>query len=93
MANSRRVNYAKLDYYRSHHHERFKTFVEAQGLHCQACCGYGGHTMDVYFGSGPFEECYFCEGTGKTTPHLLGLYLNMKKRDQRALGVTGCPAR
>lgn len=68
------------------HHERFKRYVSAHGLLCQACCGHGGHTEPVLDdGSGPFEPCGWCEGTGLVTRWLRGLWLRSTREERRSL--------
>jgi len=67
------TDYARLSHYWRRHHARFARFVEARKLVCQECGGSGGETVPILEdGSGPWEECGWCEGTGYTTPHLRG---------------------
>lgn len=51
---------------------------------CQDCHGSGGET-DVILedGTGPWEECPFCKGTGKVTGKQRVVWLNMKKTEKR----------
>lgn len=84
--------YARLSYRRQAHHARYKRRVEgmARQLLCQECRGAGGET-DVILddGTGPWEECGFCEGTGLVTPHMRGLWLRWRleqKREKRREG-------
>jgi DnaJ-class molecular chaperone len=63
------------------HHLRYKRHIEAmpRKLVCQDCGGMGGET-DVILddGTGPWEECGWCEGTGFVTPHRRGQWLRYK---------------
>lgn len=61
------VNYAKLCSIGRRHHERWKRRVESRKpqLTCQECGGSGGEVQQILeCGSGPWEECGWCEGTG-----------------------------
>lgn len=79
------VDYAKLYHRRSRHHARFARYVEQHGVSCQACRGRGGHVEPVLdFGEGPWEECGWCEGTGKVTRWVRGLWLRYRKNETRA---------
>lgn len=80
------VDYAKIDYQYQTHHQRFVHRVETTGdsLLCQECGGAGGWIEIVYEGSGPWEPCGFCEGTGKTTRHLRGVWLAYKRDEARS---------
>ena len=52
-------------------------------LICQECGGSGGEVIPICDdGTGPFEECGFCEGTGLMTPHLRGFWLRWKKQNK-----------
>ena len=84
--NLRTIDYAKLDWKRRHHHERFvhRVLTQKPRLICQECCGAGGEIEPVTDdGQGPFEECGWCEGTGFVTPWLRGLWLAEKRRAMR----------
>lgn len=83
--NHERPNYRRMDYVSSQHHQRYKRYVEAHGLWCQACGGAGGE-VDVILddGTGPWESCGWCEGTGKVTRWLRGLYLRVMKAEKAA---------
>ena len=75
-----KINLDKLAYYWQSHHKRFQRFVELNGLICQECGGLGGDTDPILDdGTGPWEECHCCEGTGKITPHQRWLWLKMKR--------------
>lgn len=79
--------------FNSTHHDRFAKYVELHGLVCQECGGSGGEIEPVLdYGEGPFIECGFCEGTGKTTPWLRGLWLRLKKDEKHAKLITQPPA-
>ena len=80
-------NFDNPDYARGHyvyhqHHERYKRYVEAHGLVCQACGGSGG---DFYysFSMDPPEPCGWCETTGKVTRWLRGLWLRTMREERR----------
>ena len=76
------VDYPRLTYEAQQHHKRFVRRVTTtdDSMLCQDCCGYGGYIEVVLDdGSGPWLECYWCEGTGKTTKWLRGLWLRYKK--------------
>ena len=81
-----RYDYAKASWRYRQHHMRFKARVEAQRprLYCQECGGSGGETVPLCDdGSGPFEDCGFCEGTGLTTPWERGWWLRWKREEKR----------
>ena len=79
------MSYAKQDEYYRRHHLRYIRRVEAMKpqLICQECGGAGGE-KDVILedGTGPWEECGFCEGTGLLTPWLRGLWLRFKREEK-----------
>jgi hypothetical protein len=80
-------DYARAAYYFSHHYKRYIRFVNAmlKPLICQECGGSGGETVPILDdGSGPFEECGWCLGTGLVTAHLRGEWLRYKKADKYA---------
>jgi len=73
-------DYPRLDYEYRQHHTRYRHFVEQRGLLCQECGGGGGHTEPILDdGTGPWEPCGFCEGTGYVTPHMRGWWLRWKR--------------
>jgi DnaJ-class molecular chaperone len=75
--------YAKLASDWRRHHARFKRFVEKMKLTCQECRGMGGAVEPVLDdGSGPFEPCGWCEGTGYVTPRLRSLWLRMRREEK-----------
>lgn len=76
------INYRKLDSDYARHHARFSAHVAREGLVCQECRGAGGEVDPVLDdGSGPFNSCGWCEGTGKVTKWLRGLWLRMKREE------------
>lgn len=79
----REPDYAKLDHKFRAHHQRFVAFVTTnyQKLHCMDCGGAGGEVdvIDPWLG-GPWIPCEWCEGTGLMTPHLRGLWLQTKNK-------------
>ncbi len=79
------ARYAREIYRRAQHHRRFAAYVEAHGLACQECGGHGGWTNEVMWGQGPWEECFFCEGTGRTTRWLRGVWLRWKRSMKRTV--------
>lgn len=81
-----RVDYAKLHWRQHQHHLRFARRVKASKLICQECGGGGGET-DVILddGTGPWEECGWCEGTGFVTPWLRGWWLRLKREERHGL--------
>jgi hypothetical protein len=82
--NAENPNYARISYVYRQHHLRFKRYVEANGLPCQACRGRGGET-DVILddGTGPWDECGWCEGEGLTTRWLRGMWLRYRRQEKR----------
>jgi hypothetical protein len=77
------IDYRRLDYARYAHHVRYVRYIMAMipKLICQECCGAGGWTEPVLDdGSGPFEQCGWCEGTGYVTRWLRGLWLRYQKQ-------------
>ncbi len=79
------TDYKKLDYHYRQHYSRFERYVKQNGLTCSECGGAGGEVIVVLFdeGSGPFEYCGWCEGTGKMTRHMRGLWLKFKREEAR----------
>lgn len=71
-----------MDYAYRQHHERFKRYVEAHGLRCQACGGRGQHGSNYSYYEGP-EPCGWCETTGLVTRWLRGLYLTTMREEKR----------
>lgn len=75
------TDYARLDWQWLRHARRFARYVAAHGLPCQECGGMGGEREAILDdGSGPWHDCGWCEGTGKTTRWLRGLWLRDKRR-------------
>jgi len=75
--------YAWLSWRARQHHSRYRRRVEttADSLPCQDCGGLGGETVPVLDdGSGPFEECPWCEGTGCVTRWMRGYWLAWRRR-------------
>lgn len=86
------IDYAKWSYKMRAHHIRFARFVESRKLTCMDCGGRGGETIPILDdGSGPFEECGWCQGTGYMTPHGRGEWLRLKKEEKVAR--IGCKRR
>ena len=75
-------DYAKLHWSWKERHERLARRVASQPhpLTCQECGGAGGET-DVILddGSGPWEQCGWCEGIGKILPHRRSEWLRYKR--------------
>ena len=79
----------KSHYYRAYHHFRFKRRAEKEGLLCQECGGMGGATEPILDdGSGPWEQCGWCEGTGFVTRWRRGEWLRYKKDIKNYGGAT-----
>ena len=78
------IDYPRLYRMWAEHRRRFAQYVEAHGLLCQECGGAGGET-DVILddGTGPWDECGWCLGTGKTTRWLRGQWLRWKAEEKR----------
>ena len=77
-------NYVKYDYQRHQQFVRYREYVEREGLICQECGGEGGAIEPILDdGSGPWEECGWCAGTGKTTRWLRGQWLKYKREDAK----------
>jgi len=77
------MNYTRFDWYRTAHHKRFEKRVEKSKLVCQECRGSGGYIEPVLdYGEGPSISCGLCEGTGKLTPYLRGLWLKWKREER-----------
>jgi hypothetical protein len=80
-----KINYAWLDWKYVQHHERLEKFVLSlrPQLVCQECKGGGGWTEPILDdGTGPWEECGWCEGIGYVTPHIRGQWLKYKKLEK-----------
>lgn len=77
-------SYARLDYKHREHHVRYKRFVESRPpLSCQECRGAGGWTEPILDdGTGPFEECGWCEGTGLISPYKRGMWLKFRREER-----------
>lgn len=74
------IDYARLDYKRRAHHVRFVARVEREGLPCQECRGRGGWWEPVLDdGTGPWCDCGWCQGTGKVTRWLRGVWLRERR--------------
>ena len=63
------------------HNKRYLAYVETHGLPCQACGGMGGDYYTAW--SEPPETCSWCEGTGKVTRWLRGVYLRFMRDEKR----------
>lgn len=72
-------DYARMRHRWMSHHARFLRYVESHGLLCQDCRGSGGE-RDVILddGTGPWEPCGWCEGTGKIPRWTRGAWLRWK---------------
>ena len=56
-------------------------------LLCQECSGTGSCQIDLMLGYYPiYETCEWCDGTGKITPSIRGLWLRTKKVAKRENG-------
>ena len=78
------VDYAKLSYRYKQHHKRFVKYVEEHGLRCPACGGWGQYLEEMLDDWLPrYEHCGLCEGTGKCTRKMWGLYMNDLKREKK----------
>ena len=79
------INYVKLASDSQRHHERFRKFVEKSKLTCMECGGAGGFKEVILDdGTGPWDECWSCEGTGYMSPHMRGQWLRWKRKEKRA---------
>ena len=79
------IDYSKENFYRHLSYLRFKRRVEAQKpqLVCQECRGAGGWTEPILDdGTGPFEQCGWCHGTGLLTPYLRGQWLKCRREEK-----------
>ena len=85
MCELERVDYARLDYVYRRHHERFKRRVRSRVplLTCQACGGDGGEVNVILEdGSGPWDECGWCEGTGYVDAWRRGDWLRCRREER-----------
>jgi hypothetical protein len=76
------INYARQGYYNHAHYLRYVKYVESRQpkLTCQECGGSGGSVEPVLDdGSGPWDACGWCEGTGLVTPWIRGSWLQWKR--------------
>ena len=70
------VDYPRWRYAMNQHHARYVRYVTAHGLPCQACSGRGGERYVILDdGTGPWEPCGWCEGTGMVTRRTRGAWL------------------
>lgn len=78
------VDYARLTFVEQQHAVRYRRYVEAHGLVCQACGGRGGSVEDRIcdFG-GPRVPCGYCEGTGRMTRWMRGRWLRWRREERR----------
>lgn len=75
--------YAKLHSDWRRHHERFRRYVERLKLTCQDCGGAGGEVEPICDdGSGPFNPCGWCEGTGYVTPRIRYEWLRWRAEEK-----------
>lgn len=78
--------YAQTTWLWKYHHQRRKRFLDSlpKNLVCQECGGSGGEVVPVTDeGQGPFEECGFCEGDGRMTPHERSFWLLRKRQEKQ----------
>lgn len=76
--------YIRMYFYHNARHQRFVAYVNENGLFCQDCRGMGGeHQPMLDDGTGPWDECGWCGGTGLTTRWLRGVWLRMKKAEKK----------
>lgn len=69
-------DYPRMSYEWQRHHARYKRRVAVDGLDCQECGGAGGERYVLLDdGTGPWEPCGWCEGTGKVTRWMRGFWL------------------
>lgn len=67
------IDYTRMGVEFSAHHLRYVRFVDGHGLTCLDCGGRGGFKEVILDdGTGPWETCGWCEGTGLMTPHARG---------------------
>jgi len=79
-------DYIKQSWQYRRHHERFVRFVESKRLPCMDCHGRGGRVEVILDdGTGPFEACGWCEGTGLMTPMARGQWLSYRREAKRAI--------
>lgn len=78
-------DYAKAAWKYRAHHVRYERFVNSLKLICQECGGSGGE-VDVVLddGTGPWEECGMCEGTGYLSPWMRGYWLRWRREEKLA---------
>ncbi len=78
------IDYRHWDYVQHQHYIRYKAYVKAHGLPCQDCGGAGGETYVILDdGTGPWESCGWCEGTGKVTRWIRGRWLQWKAQERK----------
>ena len=80
-------NWATSAWYYQQHHPRYVLRVTwtTDSYPCQDCHGAGGES-DVVLpeeGTGPWEECGWCEGTGRITRWRRGLWLRTKREEKQ----------
>lgn len=76
------ANWVKWSYVIRAHHDRFVRYIKSQErkLVCQECGGGGGWAEPILDdGTGPWEQCGWCEGTGYMTRWSRGLWLRYKR--------------
>lgn len=87
-----RIDYARYAYRWRQHHARYERHVKnmPRKLVCQECKGYGGERLVLLDdGSGPWEECGWCEGVGLLTPYRRGQWLAYCREAARKTRITG----
>ena len=77
-------DYPRLYWVDREHHQRFARYVDQHGLLCQSCSGAGGERYVLLDdGTGPWEPCGWCEGTGKVTRWLRGVWLRWMREERQ----------
>ena len=77
-----KINYEKLNWKFLHHLQRYKKYIKKNGLICQECGGSGELLYDRIDWHNLYEICGWCEGTGKVTRWIRGVWLRMKKEEK-----------
>jgi DnaJ-class molecular chaperone len=82
----RAIDYHRERYRYLSHHKRFvrRVNTDSHSRSCPACRGEGGETDAILEdGSGPWWDCGFCEGEGKTITWLAMLWVRNAKEIKR----------
>ena len=75
-------DYARMDYERKQHHERYLKYVINNEMLCQECGGAGRYFVEEVDGFSRCEWCGWCEGTGKVTRWIRGAWLRCKREEK-----------